>query len=523
MSKRRKGSDHFGWDSYSAKTASFGFNKISGANKSTSLSRPQPWQQKFRPDQNLKDFSILFDYNYASMWTRWRRGYELYMYTNQALVGLNYTFRYAINGQAGTGGLEIPGLMYMYPSSEQDMGMRMVVVKPRDTINLLDIGLSVKSVFDYDTTNKIIGVELSSNFGNPVSLLTGEVVSDRFEADGTPKTTYNNYTVVAVGTKTGGPAVPSDEAVQDTLFLSVTEDTSWSTLDDSSFKAPAQSNPTVGEFLSTAMRFGCNCPDYLGREDFNLYKYAQKRNYPYTDTQDLKPGTYDPGTETFDGTRPVQTRDFAGFTRDFGFIYTKKLLNLPDYKDDKASSYSDPNLLYFQPRFCKHIYASFWDMQNRFPNYEYLNAFLAQPTDEPMDDRYKEYFDRQLGKQTAFLQSTEALQWWESYSPAKNTVPDHVLYSDMNPTMVKAMNFDTLASGVTTPLVPSGFVMFDIDEFNPLQPVPPEERPRFDGGVYVNGVRVSGANPTLIYDGGTYANGSPTGPISQAVINGGTY
>ena len=96
-------------------------------------------------------------------------------------------------------------------------------------------------------------------------------------------------------------------------------------------------------------------------------------------------------------------------------------------------------------------------MQNRFPNYEYLNAFLAQPTDEPMDDRYKEYFDRQLGKQTAFLQSTEALQWWESYSPAKNTVPDHVLYSDMNPTMVKAMNFDTLASGVTTPLVPSGF------------------------------------------------------------------
>jgi len=141
------------------------------------------------------------------------------MYTNQALVGLNYTFRYAMNGQAGSGGTEIPGLMYMYPSSEQDMGMRMVVVKPRDSINLLDLGLAVKSVFDYDTTNKIIGVELTSNFGAPVSLMTGEVVSDRFEADGTPKTTYNNYTVVAVGTKAGGPAVPEDAATQDTLFF----------------------------------------------------------------------------------------------------------------------------------------------------------------------------------------------------------------------------------------------------------------------------------------------------------------
>ena len=89
--------------------------------------------------------------------------------------------------------------------------------------------------------------------------------------------------------------------------------------------------------------------------------------------------------------------------------------------------------------------------------------------------------------------------------------------------MVKAMNFDTLASGVTTPLVPSGFVMFDIDEFNPLQPVPPDARPRLDGGTYLNGVRVSGANPSFIYNGGTYLNGSLTPPLSESLINGGTY
>ena len=176
MSKRRKGSDFFGWDNFAPKSSRFDFGAVKGANTKRSLDRPMPWDQKFRPEQNLKDFSILFDYNYASMWTRWRRGYELFMYTNQALVGLNYTFRYAMNGQSGSGGTEIPGLMYMYPSTQQDMGMRMVVIKPRDSINLLDLGLSVKSVFNFDILNKIIGVELSSNFGPPVSDMTGELV-----------------------------------------------------------------------------------------------------------------------------------------------------------------------------------------------------------------------------------------------------------------------------------------------------------------------------------------------------------
>jgi len=523
VSKRRKGSDFFGWDNFAPKSSSFAFNKVKGENTERSLNRPMPWHEKFRPEVNLKDFSILYDYNYASMWTRWRRGYELYMYTNQALVGLNYTFRYAMNGQAGSGGTEIPGLMYMYPSTEQDMGMRMVVIRPRDSINLLDLGLSVKSVFNYDILNKVIGVELSSNFGPPVSDMTGELVSNRFQADGTPKTTYGNYTVVAVGTKAAGPQVPTGAANLDTLFLSVAADQSFTTIEDKSFSSPAFDNPAVGEFLSTAMRFGCNCPDYLNREDFNLYKYAQKKTYPYTGVQDLKPGTYDAGTNTFDGERPVETRDFPGFTRDFGFIYTKSLFLGPaDGTDSKASSYSDPNLLFFQPKFCKHIYASWWDMQNRFQNYKYLDAFLQQPTDEPMDGRYREYFEITLDKQTKKLQTARSLNWWEAYSPARDTVPDHVLYSDMNPTMVKVLNFDTLASGVSVPLVPSGFVMFDIDEFNPLQPVPPENRPIIDGGQYLNG-SPSGVSGTIIYDGGTYLNGSPLPPLFSPIINGGTY
>jgi hypothetical protein len=525
VSKRRKGSDFFGWDNFSPKKSSFRFDKINGANRERSLDRPMPWKYKFRPEQNLKDFSILFDYNYASMWTRWRRGYELYMYANQALEGINYTFRYAINGQAGSGGVELPGICYMYPSSDQDMGMRMTVIRPRDSFNFLDFGYSVAEVFNYDTDNKIIGVRLSSNFGAPISFFTGEVLSDRFNADGTEKTVYNNYTVVAVGTKTGGPAVPSPAPFQDTLFLSVTENTSWTTLENG-FVAPAQSNPTVGDFFTTTMRFGCNCPDYLGREDFNLYKYAQKRTYPYTGVEDLKPGVYDAGTSTFDGSRPTNTRDLPGFARDFGFIYTKNLFGqgkAPEGQDNAASSYSDPNLLYFQPRMCKHIYAAFWDMQNRFSNYTYLDEMLAQPNDEPMDDRYREYFEMNLAKSTNFSRQVEQLNWWEKYSPVKQDVPTHMLYSDMNPTVVKVLNFDTLASGGVSPLVSSGFSMFDIDTFNPLQPVPPGARPIYDGGTYLNGAVVSGASPTFIYDGGSYLNGSGLPPLFRPSINGGTY
>jgi hypothetical protein len=84
-----RGSDDFGWNTHQPKKAKFGFSSFTGASSQHQLSTPVPFKNKFRPDFNLKDFSILYDYNYASMWTRWRRGYELYMYANQAYVGLN--------------------------------------------------------------------------------------------------------------------------------------------------------------------------------------------------------------------------------------------------------------------------------------------------------------------------------------------------------------------------------------------------------------------------------------------------
>jgi len=512
---RKRGSDDFGYKDFQPKKSRFAFKGIEGASSAHQLGHALPLHRKFRPDFNLKDFSILFDYNYASMWTRWRRGYELYMYANQAYVGLNYSFRYWTTGTVGVGAA-LPGVCYMYPSTSQDMAMRMVAIRPRDSFNFLDFGYSIKSVTQ--TSPTVYAVELSSNFGPPISFFNGEIISDRFNADGTEKTTYNNYTVIGVGNGTT-PITPGFAPIFNSLFISLDTSNSWSVVNNETLSTPA-SLPTPGDYFTTEMRFGCNCPDYLAREDFNLYEYSLKRRYPYTLPQDLKPGLYDAGVD-FDGNRTSPSRDYPGFSRDFGFLYVKSLLNLPSYTDG-SKVYSDPNLIYFAPRWCKHIYASFWDMQNRFGSDSFVRAWLSQPTDEPMDDKYREYFDLNLSKSTTFNKRQENLRWWEKYSPSINTVPVHMMYPDMHPTMVKTLNFDTLASGTTTPMTASGFEMFTIDQYNPFAPPDPATTPKVDGGTYANGVLVSGAS--LIYDGGQYANGALIPyPSLPSLINGGTY
>lgn len=520
---RNKGSDGFSFKDFKPGKSSFGFESVKGASSTNQLGHSAFVRQRFRPEFNLKDLSILDDYNYASLWTRWRRGYELYMYANQRFVGLNYSFRYAVNGQAGSGGVELPGICYMFPSSKQDMAMRLALIRPRDSFNFLDFGISVKNVTVWDEENSVLCVELSERFGGPISYFTGEVLSDRFDSNGNEKSIYNNYTVVGVGTAAGGPLVPSPLPLFNALFISVTKETSWTVFGSDAFAAPAAMDPTPGDFFTTAMRFGCNCPDYLGRDDFNLYKYSTKRSYPYTATQDLKPGIYNAGTETYSGSRPAQTRDLPGFTRDFGFIYTANLLDAPQYGDSAEKSYSDQNLFYYQPRFCKHLYAAWWDMQNRFKTQQFVTPFLAQPSDEPMDGAYREYFQKTLDKETDYRNRSRNLEYWEKFSPSKNDTPTHMLYADANPTTVKVLNFDTLASGEVPALQASGFTMFFLDEYNPLIPVPPENRPIYDGGQYEDGVPV-GSGAVIIYDGGRYLNGNIVRPpIFRPAINGGVY
>lgn len=159
---RRKGSDNFGFRSFGASGKINNVPDVVGADKPTELGRPLPFHRRFRPAVGTKDFSVLSDYDYASLWIRWRRGYELSMYAQQAYDGLGYGFKYYLNNTPGSG-VYVPGLSFLYPTTRTDSKMWMVGIRPRDSFNFKDYGYAIDSVTDYDPDT--YAVKLTSNFG----------------------------------------------------------------------------------------------------------------------------------------------------------------------------------------------------------------------------------------------------------------------------------------------------------------------------------------------------------------------
>ena len=507
---RRKGSDNFGFRQFNANKGVRSVPDVSGAEKPSELGRPQPFHRRFRPAVGTKDFSVLSDYNYASLWSRWRRGYELAMYSQQAYDGLTYSFKYYVSGAPGLG-IYLPGIAFMYPTTRSDMKMWMVGVRPRDSFNFRDFGYSVQSVSDYDEDT--YAVVLSARFGAPISFFTGEVLSNRFDSSGTEKKFgFNNYTVTAVGFN-GTPLNPSYAPIFNTLFLSKAQDKSWSVVDANTLAVPASGPPGVGEFLTTEMRAQCTCPDFLGREGFDLYSQSLKRRYPYTGVFNMVPGEYDAGPDQTP--RVSDSIDNPGYARDFGFIYLNEIYNIPSYTQQV---YSDPNLFYYQPRWCKHIYASMWDLEKRFNQDAMASPWLPQPNDEPMNEWYREKFEVDLKKQVSFYKRERDLIWWQRYSPAQNDMPTHMMYPDMYNMMSKTLNAGTLDSFAT--LQAGNFEMSTVAEFDPFAPVDYGNLNSYDGGTYANGDPV--VTPTNTLDGGTYANGDLV-PALATPINGGVY
>lgn len=492
------------------KKDSFSVNKgFVRSDTKADLNKPVSIRRRFRPALNTKDFSVVSDYNYASLWARWRRGYELAMYGQEAYAGLSYSFKYYISNNPPIGQF-LPGMCFMYPSTKTDMRMHMVAIRPRDSFNFLNFGYAIDSVTQYDAGT--YAVKLNSNFGAPISFFTGEVVSNRFNPNGTEKKFgYNNYTIVAVGFD-NVPLTPSFLPIFNTLFLSFTSTNSWSVVDENTLAVPASGPPSVGEYLSTEMRFQCTCQDFLNREGFNLYDASVRRRYPYTAPQNLDPGTYLAGDNQTPSVSP--SRDNPGYARDFGFIYINEIYNIPR---NTELVYSDFNFYYFYPKWCKHIYAAFWDMQLKYNQTTMTSSWLPQPNDEPLNEFYREYFDIQLAKQTDFLHRERDLRWWQRYSPAKDDMPIHMMYPDMYNMMTKSLNF---GQGVT-PLTANGFQMFTMDQYDPFAPAV------FFSDIYAdaryeNGIAID--PPVNILDGGLYQNGVlvPPGSI-PSIINGGIY
>lgn len=120
---------------------------------------------------------------------------------------------------------------------------------------------------------------------------------------------------------------------------------------------PAHRGFTVGRYLTTELRWQCSCHDYLRRDGFNLYKETQKRKFPVTSLRSTKPGQ----SENKDNSLS-DVRDNPGVYSDLGYIPINNFYQLPNYADKADTSY--PNLMYYQLRWCKHIYAAMFALQH---------------------------------------------------------------------------------------------------------------------------------------------------------------
>jgi len=130
---------------------------------------------------------------------------------------------------------------------------------------------------------------------------------------------------------------------------------------------PAHRGFVVGRFLTTEIRHQCSCPDFMRRKAYNLYEDAQKRNFPTTTIKSVKPGQRlgrttdaDTGEETGDGFKIYDQRAQEGVYSDLGYVAVNNFYQLPTYEDSVA--FSQPNLMYYQTRWCKHVYAAMWSI-----------------------------------------------------------------------------------------------------------------------------------------------------------------
>lgn len=118
---------------------------------------------------------------------------------------------------------------------------------------------------------------------------------------------------------------------------------------------PAHRGYQVGRFLTTELRWQCSCADFMRRDGYNLYSEVLRRRFPVTAITSTKPGQ----VEDRDGNLSNE-RDIPGSFSDLGYVTLNNFYQLPTYSDLKSTSY--PNLMYYQLRWCKHIYAAMFGL-----------------------------------------------------------------------------------------------------------------------------------------------------------------
>jgi hypothetical protein len=155
---------------------------------------------------------------------------------------------------------------------------------------------------------------------------------------------YVGYTVIGTNVTTNEVIFQREDSYGTRTVSGVTETV-----------VPAHRGFEVGRFLTTELRWQCGCQDFIRRSGYNLYEEIQRRKFPVTAITSTKPGQ----TLNKDNSKD-DLRDSPGSFSDLGYISINNFYQLPNYKDKKATSYT--NLMYYQIRWCKHIYAAMFSL-----------------------------------------------------------------------------------------------------------------------------------------------------------------
>ena len=156
---------------------------------------------------------------------------------------------------------------------------------------------------------------------------------------------YVGYTVKKIDNSTNEIVFQRDDS-----YGAVTDDNQKANI-----TVPAKRGFNVSRFLTSEVRYQCSCQDFTRRQGYNLYEDKHSSRFPQTPITSLKPGTILNRDNT-----TTDTRDNSGIFSDLGYISTSNFYTLSSYKDKKNDCYTE--LMYYQIRWCKHIYAALFSI-----------------------------------------------------------------------------------------------------------------------------------------------------------------
>ena len=218
------------------------------------------------------------------------------------------------------------------------------------------------------TTSSAHGLATGNKIFLDVS--TGDVPTGRYSITVTSTTTFTFLTITSSSTSgnakvnrlvrgfdytdyVGFTVTGSDATTKEIIFQRKDSYGAKTISGQTATVVPAHRGFTVGRYLTTELRWQCTCQDYTKRKGYNLFKDRTKNKFPVTPVQNLSPGqTINKNNELSD------SRDNPGVFEDFGYTTVNNFYQIPEYED--TEEFASQTLLYYQPRWCKHIYASMW-------------------------------------------------------------------------------------------------------------------------------------------------------------------